>query len=44
MGRLCAAGKPKKVALIASMRELRTILNAMLKHWTPWKPIHAQSP
>jgi transposase len=34
--RLCAAGKPKKVALTACMRKLLTILNAMLKHGTPW--------
>lgn len=34
--RLCAAGKPKKVALTACMRKLLTILNAMLKHQTPW--------
>lgn len=33
---LCAAGKPKKVALTACMRKLLTILNAMLKHRTPW--------
>ena len=34
--RLCATGKPKKVALTACMRKLLTILNAMLKHRTPW--------
>lgn len=34
--RLCAAGKAKKVALTACMRKLLTILNAMLKHRTPW--------
>lgn len=34
--RLCAAGKPKKVSLTACMRKLLTILNAMLKHRTPW--------
>lgn len=34
--RLCAVGKPKKVALTACMRKLLTILNAMLKHRTPW--------
>ena len=37
--RLLAAGKPKKVALTACMRKLLTILNAILKHRTPWKPI-----
>ncbi|HET8628892.1 MAG TPA: IS110 family transposase [Thermomicrobiales bacterium] len=35
--RLCAAGKPKKVALTACMRKLLTILNAMLQHHTPWQ-------
>lgn len=35
--RLCAAGKPKKVALTASMRKLVTILNSMIKHRTPWQ-------
>ena len=34
--RLLAAGKPKKVALTACMRKLLVILNAMLKHHTPW--------
>lgn len=34
--RLVAAGKPKKVALVASMRKLLTILNAMLRaHLNP---------
>jgi transposase len=32
------AGKPAKVALTACMRKLLTILNAMLKHHTPWRP------
>lgn len=36
--RLLAAGKPKKVALTACMRKLLTILNAILKHRTPWNP------
>jgi len=40
--RLCAAGKPKKVALIACMHKLLTILNALLKHRTPWSLHHAQ--
>ena len=35
--RLLAAGKPKKVALVASMRKLLVILNAMLKHGYPWR-------
>ena len=39
--RLCAAGKPKKVALTACMRKLLTLLNAMLKHRTLWQTNHA---
>ncbi len=35
--RLIKAGKPSKVALTACMRKLLTILNAMVKHATPWK-------
>lgn len=42
--RLCAAGNAKKVALTACMRKLLTILNAMLKHRTPWQHHVAQSP
>jgi transposase len=34
--RLRTAGKPPKVALVAVMRKLLTILNAILKHHTPW--------
>jgi len=34
--RLLAAGKPKKVALVACMRKLLTILNAMLATNTRW--------
>lgn len=34
--RLIAAGKPKKVAIVACMRKLLTILNAMLRDQTPW--------
>lgn len=37
--RLCVAGKAKKVALVACMRKLLTIINAMLKHQTPWNPM-----
>jgi transposase len=36
--RLQAAGKAVKVALTACMRKLLTILNAMVKHHTPWQP------
>jgi transposase len=35
--RLLEAGKAKKVALVACMRKMLTILNAMLKHRTPWQ-------
>ncbi|HEY8489617.1 MAG TPA: IS110 family transposase, partial [Dehalococcoidia bacterium] len=28
----------KKLALVACMRKLLTILNAVLKHRTPWRP------
>jgi transposase len=35
--RLLAVGKPKKVALVACMRKLLTILNSMIKHDQPWK-------
>jgi transposase len=34
--RLVEAGKPKKVALVACMRKLLTILNAMVKAGKPW--------
>jgi len=34
--RLIAAGKPKKVAIIACARKLLTILNAMMRHNTHW--------
>ena len=40
--RLLRAGKAKKVALTACMRKLLTILNAMLKHRTPWRVVEAQ--
>ncbi len=36
--RLLAAGKLKKVALVACMRKLLTILNAIVKTQTPWTP------
>jgi len=40
--RLVAAGKPKKVALVACMRKLLTILNAMVRSRKPWNPaLHA---
>lgn len=37
--RLCAAGKKKKVALVACMRKLLVILNAILKNNKPWQPV-----
>jgi transposase len=36
--RLIAAGKPKMVALIACMRKLLTILNAIARDQKPWQP------
>lgn len=36
--RLLAAGKPKKVALVACMHKLLIILNAMVAHQTRWTP------
>jgi transposase len=39
--RLRAVGKAPKVALTACMRKLLTILNAMLKHRTPWHENYA---
>lgn len=31
-------GKPAKVTLVACMRKLLTILNAMIRDHTPWQP------
>jgi transposase len=39
-GRLCAKGKPKKVALTACMRKLLVILGAVLRNRTPWEVGH----
>jgi transposase len=36
--RLVNAGKPRKVALVACMRRLLVILNAMARDGTPWNP------
>jgi transposase len=41
---LRAAGKPAKVALVATMRKLLTIANALLKHHTRWDPQVASTP
>lgn len=35
---LTARGKPAKVAIVACMRKLLTILNVMLKNNQPWNP------
>jgi transposase len=37
--RLIKAGKAPKVAITACMRKLLTILNAMMKNQTPWRPL-----
>jgi transposase len=43
--RLIADGKATRVALIACMRKLLSILNAMVKHNTHWKnPILISDP
>lgn len=39
---LLAAGKPKKLALVACMRKLITVLNAIMKHSKPWDPAYYQ--
>ena len=41
--RLIAAGKAKKAAITACMRKLLTIMNAMMKHHTPWYHISNQA-
>ena len=40
---LLAAGKPGKVALVACMRKLLTILNAMIRDLAPWNPLPQHS-
>jgi len=42
--RLVAAGKPKKVALVACMRKLLVILNALIRDRTLWRCPHALNP
>ena len=39
--RLVAAGKPPKVALVAIMHKLLTVLNAILRDHKPWRPVAA---
>ena len=41
--RLRTTGKCPKVALVACMRKLLTILNAMIKHRTPWSELNRQT-
>lgn len=38
--RLLAAGKPKKLALVACMRKLLLLCNAILRSQTPWSPAY----
>ncbi|MDR2129389.1 MAG: IS110 family transposase, partial [Burkholderiaceae bacterium] len=40
--RLKQAGKAPKVIIVACMRKLLTIMNAMLKHNRPWQSQSAQ--
>ncbi len=42
--RLLSAGKPKKVALVACMRKLLVILNALMRDRTPWRCPHVLNP
>jgi len=42
--RLVAAGKPKKVALVACMRKLLSILNALMRDRSIWRYPHALTP
>ncbi len=42
--RLLKAGKPKKVALVACMRKLLSILNAVMRDCAPWHPAHPLTP
>lgn len=42
--RLVAAGKPRKVALVACMRKLLTILNAIVRDNRPWDALAASRP
>jgi transposase len=41
--RLRTAGKPPLVALVAAMRKLLTILNAMVKHQQSWQPVTVEN-
>ena len=35
--RLCQRGKTKKAVLVAAMRKMPTILNAVMRDQTPWQ-------
>jgi transposase len=41
--RLVAAGKPRKVAIVACMRKLLVVLNAIVRDGSPWNPINANN-
>jgi len=41
--RLLAAGKPKNLAIVACMRKLLVIMNAMVRTGRPWNDHLAQS-
>ncbi len=43
-GRLLRAGKPKKVALVACMRKLLSILNAVVRDGAAWRCPHVLTP
>jgi transposase len=40
--RLCKSGKLRKVALVAAMRKLLTILNAMVRDQSPWRATNVE--
>ena len=42
--RLLEAGKPKKVALVACMRKLLVILNALMRDHASWRSPHVLTP
>lgn len=42
--RLVAKGKLKKVALVACMHKMLTIMNAVIKSGIPWNPEHQNNP
>ena len=37
--RLKAAGKPKKVALVACMHKLLLLCNSIMRSHSPWRPV-----